>query len=450
MTTYQSIPGQEHEGHSHGNEEEELEDEEEPTVSTLELFSDLVIVVSIHVVAEPLEEADFSDYGLYLARVFYLWLAWHMITLVMNGAVKLKTQNCPIHNFMIFLWMAAILHMAQAFAIDNDRTAAQWYLALRLYETIIFARQVYYPYKALVLEDGSRVLAVSEGWLNLMQSYVPILSLTWLVCEFLPLSLAIYWGNHEEGTLYLPMVMTSMGLILVGFLISVIDPGDRGGKAVVSALDADHLQERYELITLIFTGELCFAAGKPGNAVGSNGVLFMAFAAYLLTFKSHPLKGHIKFWARGVLHSVIGLFLYAGVFCAIPAIGSAFARIIEEGSDDGENGTEMMEDEEEEQGGNMPASDLLCYAAGTFMIFTAMINLINVDPKDGPIVPQISSTQRGILRAVCGALMWSLCFWVPEHAEFSGAPVQAVLVPFLALLSASVEIWAVGSLRIAF
>ena len=196
---------------------------------------------------------------------------------------------------------------------------------------------------------------------------------------------------------------------------------------------------RYELITLIFTGELCFAAGKPGNAVGSNGVMFMAFAAYLLTFKSYPLRGHIKFWARSVLHSVVGLFLYAGVFCAIPAMGSAFARIItdEEGEEDGGGG-----------GTTASAGDLLCYSAGSFMAFTALINTICVDPS-GPEAPKISSFNRGMIRGLSGVGIWSLAHLIPEDLEYGGAPLAAVLVPAIALASTSVEIWAVGSLKFA-
>lgn len=88
-TEYQSIQ-------HHHEEEEEEEEEEEAKVSTLELFSDLVIVVSIHVVAEPLEEPGFNEFGLYFARVFYLWLAWHMMTLFMNAAVKMKSSNVSV------------------------------------------------------------------------------------------------------------------------------------------------------------------------------------------------------------------------------------------------------------------------------------------------------------------------------------------------------------------
>jgi hypothetical protein len=54
----------------HHHHEEERE--EEPKVSSLKLCSDLVIVVLIHVVAQPLEGDGFDSYSLYFARVFYL------------------------------------------------------------------------------------------------------------------------------------------------------------------------------------------------------------------------------------------------------------------------------------------------------------------------------------------------------------------------------------------
>ena len=53
---YESIKNVEEDESDYSQEEDEEEEEEEPKVSTLELFSDLVIVVSIHVVAEPLED----------------------------------------------------------------------------------------------------------------------------------------------------------------------------------------------------------------------------------------------------------------------------------------------------------------------------------------------------------------------------------------------------------
>ena len=48
---YESIKNVEEDESDYSQEEDEEEEEEEPKVSTLELFSDLVIVVSIHVVA---------------------------------------------------------------------------------------------------------------------------------------------------------------------------------------------------------------------------------------------------------------------------------------------------------------------------------------------------------------------------------------------------------------
>jgi low temperature requirement protein LtrA len=414
--------------------EEEEHEEEEPKVSTLELFSDLVIVVSIHVVAEPLEEEDFNQFGLYFARVFFLWLCWHMMTLFMNAAVKMKASDCPFFVFFIFIWMTAILHMAQDFGVNNDKDAVKWYFFLRIFETMIYWRQIAYPYKAVMLEDGSMGLSVSDEWLDSMNKYFPVMAFSLIFCELIPLSLAIHFGHGNH--LNITLVIVSIGLILLSFFIGA-GIGNRG-KALVNAFDADHLQERYELITLIFTGELCFAAGKSGNIVGSGGVLFMAFAAYLLTFKSYPLKGHIKFWERSVMHSVAGLFLYAGVFCAIPAMGSAFARIIE--------GEEEEEEESKDEGGIVSAGDLLCFAAGAFMVFSAMINLINVDPKSHRNAPKMSSNKRGLLRIFTGVLIWSLAFLIPEHVEYREAPLATVLVPTFALVSTAIEIWAVGSL----
>ena len=445
QNNYHAIKVEEHDL-EHLNHKEE---EEEPKVSTLELFSDLVIVVSIHVVAEPLEEEDFTQYGMYFARVFYLWLSWHTITLFMNAAVKMKSNNCPVYNFVIFIWMACILHMSQSFSVDDDRTALKWYLILRVYSIFQYARAVYFPYKAIELPDGTRALSVEEGTIDEMQKFVHVMMFTVSFCEFVPLFLAYHWGS--DGQLYYPMVRISICMIILSMIASATF-GNRG-KIMVNTFDTDHLQERYELITLIFTGELCFAAGKPGNIVGTYAVMCMAFCCYLLTFKAHPPRGHVKFWARSTLHSVVGLFLYAGVFCAIPAMGSAFARIIDNKDAAGEgmentNTETNAEWNEEEIIMGISAGDLLCYSAGTFMTFSAMLNVINVDPK-GHMQPKICSYHRGLIRIFFGFLMWASVFLIPEEARFHDAPLTAILIPVFAFLSTAIEIWAVGSLKIA-
>jgi low temperature requirement protein LtrA len=456
-TDYGAVADADHHHHHHQDEEAEEEAEEEPKVSSLELFSDLVIVVSIHVVAEPLEEDGFDNYALYFARVFYLWFVWHMATLFMNTAVKMKSQNCPVHNFVMFFWMAVVLQMTQNFTTNDDMKAILWYLLLRLVESLVFTKQIFLPYKAKEDCHGSKCCTVSDEWLQHMQAFIPVTWIAFVLCELLPLSMAIFLGSREDGP-YFPAILVSILLIVVGFFFSAIDrsgfSNDHDGtrptatttskKMIESAFDADHLQERYELITLIFTGELCFAAGKHGNEVASTAVLFMAFATYLLTFKTHPLVGHTKFWIRGVVHTVAGLFLYAGVFCAIPAMGSAFVRIVESGQEE--------EYEEEQEGGEdasvgISAGDLLCYSAGAFMIFTASINLIHVDPVVD--APKIGAGGRGAIRIATGLLILSLSVLVPESMLFGGVPVATSLVPLLSLSCAAVEIWAVGSLKLA-
>mmetsp|Transcript_7511 Transcript_7511/g.8587 ORF Transcript_7511/g.8587 Transcript_7511/m.8587 type:complete len:433 (+) Transcript_7511:23-1321(+) len=416
-------------------DEGELELEEEGKVTTIELFSDLVMVVSVHTVAEPLEEEGFTNYGTYLARVFYLWLAWHMITVFMNVSVKQKANNCPVFTFFLFSWMAAISQMAKAFNGDEDVSALKWYLSLRVFETVIFARQVMTPYYAIKLEDGTRKLAMSEAWIAGLRKYVPVMVTNLVVCEIIPLTVAILLGDGK--TPYFPAVYASIVMILLVFTIGALR-----NNLTFDAFDSEHLQERYELITLIFTGELCFAAGKRGNAVASTCVLIMAFVAYLLTFKSAPRKGHMKFWSRSILYSMAGLFLYAGVFCAIPAMGSAFARIID--------ADEMKKEghEQKEGAGGISAGDLLSYSSGAFMVFTAFINLINVE-QEGKKEIKLVLLKRGLIRLLIGCIILTFPFLIPGDVSLGGAPVVSILVPLLALTSASIEIWAVGSLKVA-
>jgi hypothetical protein len=56
-----------------------VEKEEDYNVTGIELFSDLVIVVAIHIIACPLEDIGdvLDNMPWYLVRVFHLWLIWH-------------------------------------------------------------------------------------------------------------------------------------------------------------------------------------------------------------------------------------------------------------------------------------------------------------------------------------------------------------------------------------
>jgi hypothetical protein len=266
MTTlYDSIPTAENSHDDHVEEEEE--EEEDPKVSTLELFSDLVMVVSIHVVAEPLEDEEamksWAQIQLYVCRVFFLWLVWHMVTLLMNAAVKMQTQNCPIYHSVMFLWMACVLKMAQAFSAENDRTAIGWYLALRLFETAMFARQVYFPYCGAKLANGTCGIAVTKDWLTMMQNMVRYLCGSFVVCEVIPMSLALVWG--VDGEIFLTPIYVAIILIVGSFVLYASDLtifGFSGGKnhdsggdpemtLAAGAFDSDHLQERYVFLLMI-------------------------------------------------------------------------------------------------------------------------------------------------------------------------------------------------------
>lgn len=69
------------------------EHEEEPKVKPLELFSDLVFVVALNIVAASLEaETDLISFGIYLMRIFLLW---HMVRRVRtsNSARLLRRQT---------------------------------------------------------------------------------------------------------------------------------------------------------------------------------------------------------------------------------------------------------------------------------------------------------------------------------------------------------------------
>ena len=91
--------------------EEEEDIEQKPTY--VELFSDLVFVVAMHLVAEPLEEMESfmsMELPLYLLRVFSIWWMWQS-AMAWSNMANLLFEGDDLkgwHHIVLFLTVAAL------------------------------------------------------------------------------------------------------------------------------------------------------------------------------------------------------------------------------------------------------------------------------------------------------------------------------------------------------
>ena len=100
----------------------------EPKVKPLELFSDLVFVVALNIVAsgleEDLEEAHSLMPGLaiFVLRVFLLWHLWHVGTIVVNLSHATDDDGVlnPIDYLFTFGILVCSVFMARAVRDDDD------------------------------------------------------------------------------------------------------------------------------------------------------------------------------------------------------------------------------------------------------------------------------------------------------------------------------------------
>jgi hypothetical protein len=273
-----------------------------------------------------------------------------------------------------------------------------------------------------------------------MKTLVPIMVLTFVVAEAIPLTMAIFFQDHSSGEPYFPAILAAVGLIVLSFFLGVWSRDEE--EMMEGAFDTGHLQERCDLIMLIFIGEICFAAGRPtGNdedkTMVSLASLMSAFGAFLLMFTARS-TGRTEFSVRSVKHIIFGVFMYGGLFCAIPAIGAGFVRVMEKEEDASKDSGESC---------NFPSANLLCYATGAFLVFSSFINVINAEVATELLDAKVGIWGRFLIRFVCGVISLS-CSLLGDGMGCSGkVPTPIFLCPLLILTSAFIEIWAVGSLQ---
>ena len=315
-------------------EEEEEEEELEPRVSSLELFSDLVMAVSIHIVAHPLETATDLWQGemavpMYLVRVFLLWRGWQSNMSFTNVANLWSPHGMLTgpHYIVVFCFMVCLLLVAQACNAGNERLTIMWYLIARLILFVAYAIQVYQPPPDEMDEKRAKNM---KGLIWIMLSGM-------MLTEIIPLVLAWFLclpTGEASVNAFLLMLVTPLLVVAVrtrGALKMDQKQGHSQKKFYATSL----IQERYELIILIFAGEICFGAAVGGSFILTCCAMVAAASTFLLYFIARPHRT-IEPWVLSAGRSVLAQHLHWLLFCSIPGIGAAFARLIEEANEEGQ------------------------------------------------------------------------------------------------------------------
>ena len=291
------------------------------SVTGIELFSDLVMVVAIHVVATPLEEADafISNIPWYLIRVFHLWLIWHSSMIAFHLSHLFRDAHNPIHYAIVLMYMILVMLLSQHYRTADNCGALIINLTLRSLEVAAFAVQVN-------REPPMHFYSVRLAIFRLIpHSMAP----NFIITELLPISLSLVFqvdGQPRMSFLWLSVLLVISQRTYSAWKVDVMQ--HNSAKGPIEVFDPHLMKERYELIALIFIGELAFAAAGPSDEWRSIGycifAMLAAFGCFLLCFTArHPqLLAISEFWSRSGVHVMTGQHFYLGLFIAIPAIAA--------------------------------------------------------------------------------------------------------------------------------
>lgn len=270
------------------DDEEEEEKEVVQKATAVELFSDLVFVVAMHIIAEPIE-AEPAVWGgvfnVYILRVLTIWWLWHSAMMFTNLANLLYEGDDlrPSHHALLFVCMTFITLMAQSAKRGDDLRYMIFFLGARL--TVV---------AGWTMERGRpRPEEMStEDYEHLMKVCKMAAPFT-LVIEVLPFSVGIGFGSFADTVppaTYACWV--TWAAVLFG-LRSLMDAPRKSGapanRAQKNVFSAEQMAERYELIMLIVTGEIVFAAAVP---MPSYYLSLLAMATAALVTPAAPAQAH--------------------------------------------------------------------------------------------------------------------------------------------------------------
>lgn len=414
-------------------------------VSPLELFSDLVMVVAIHAVSDLLledeegaedthsehhEEVD-TDFKLpkYFFRVFLLWHIWHNAMIVTNAGNLFTNNHMGLYlHLFIFSIMFLILGIAKACDVGNDVAAVGLYLLGRIGELIAFLQVTQRP-KPPGMEE--------ERYLNFQEiAKIPPKA---FVGEGIPLLFAIFNAGHggEFGIISMEWVYTCFFFVFTIRYLGVYVYEQKNKDAVNHMFGLHHLQERYELITLIFLGEICFAVtSDPGQKYASFCCFLTAIGCYILCF-AIKYRDRLEGFERSGMYGFHAQHLHLGMFCSIPGIGVGFVKAIgffsEENADNNPSQDPLIFDEPEEFADARTAIKIICYSVAVFMTCSSLFSFIAKEHPIDMMKPKIPAWTRNLYQLIAGGVI----ALVPSGASggvFDNVTFTITFVPLLMIL----------------
>ena len=408
----------------------QVEEEGEYNVTSLELFSDLVVVVAIHVIATPLEDDGIlANIPWYIIRIFHLWLIWHSATISFHLSHLFKDAENPVLLLIVLLYMVVVLLLAQHYRIDDNFGALIINMILRAMEVTSFAIQVH---REPPMHFDLARLAILR---LIPQSMVP----NFVFTEVLPLSLSLIFavdGQPRMSLVWLSIVLVMAQRTYGAYKVDRIQ--SKSSKPPVKVFDEHLMKERYELISLIFIGEITFAAAGDGDDWLSVGyccfVMLTAFGCYLLFFTARQppkIMSIQEFWSRSGVHIMTGQHLYLGLFASLPAIAAGYMHIAES----------MEGMEEDDPNGNTScdpsSSRLLILSATTFLVFSAFVHSMTKAKREAVMKQWQLVTVRLLWSIICAGL-----YFLPDQASCAGQhPVASFAVPMIFFSSTMIEIY---------
>lgn len=345
-------------------------------VSNLELFSDLTMVVAIHITSEPLEEGTdehmYAQMGQYIFRVFLLWYLWHT-NMVVTNVDNLFSKNRPSAETHLFLFteMALIIGIAKCCRSGNTGIASVLYLIGRSLQIATYHWITHFQQPTME--------HISDERLENIREIGKLMKPTFVVLELIPLVLAICLSgsklDNPSGVNLIP-AFTCIFITLLARTLGALIYDRKPDHDQNNVFGMHHILERYELITLIFFGELCFAAAsEPGAFIPSLCCFLTAIGCYLHYFTAKDVN-IVPPFGRSALRSMTAHHLHFGIFCVVPIIGVGFVRVIEMVSEDDEGEVETDSDHHSHIDNDVAAnpSRMICFSVGIFVLCCGLIN----------------------------------------------------------------------------
>jgi hypothetical protein len=204
-----------------------------------------------------------------------------------------KDTDNPLHYAIVLMYMTLVMILAQSYLTSDNIGALVFNLLIRSLELTAFTLQVnreppmhFDPVRLVILRSLPKSMA---PW--------------FIVTEVMPISLSLYFANNDDGGPFMPLLYLSIFLVMLQrtFCAHKVDIAQANStEPPVQVFDDGLMKERYELIALIFIGEIAFAACGPSEKWRSTAccifVMMTAFGCYLLCFTARPSHGCEEFW----------------------------------------------------------------------------------------------------------------------------------------------------------